>query len=85
MSSIMLFMRHSVTVSVNVLLVLGCMQLLNGASLNAAAKSNYEKPSVLKASKILPADLVTGPHHRLDDKVRNDGYMNTYTLHSTFG
>jgi hypothetical protein len=61
------------------------MLLLDGVSLNAAAKSNYEKPPVLKASKILPADLVSGPYHRLDSKVQNDGYINTYTMHSTFG
>ena len=54
-------------------------------SSTAIAASEYEKPPVLKASQILPADLFSGPHHRLDNKVRNDGVINTYTMRSTFG
>ena len=63
MSSIVLFQRNMATVCVNVLLAIGCMLLLDGISLKAAAESKYEKPSELKASKVLPANLVIGPHH----------------------
>jgi hypothetical protein len=54
---------------------------------NAADKSEpkYEAPTTFKAADMVPADLLKGPHHTLDSKVNNDGYMNTYTLQSPFG
>src|SRR5262249_42294214 len=36
-------------------------------------------------SKVLPAELRSGAHFRVDDKVANDGYVNTYHLTSKFG
>jgi hypothetical protein len=45
----------------------------------------YENAPVLQASKILPADLLYGPNHRVQEKIVNDGYMNTYRIDSKFG
>lgn len=50
-----------------------------------AAQTTYESPVVLSASKILPPELVSGPHHRVQEQVRNDGYLNVYTIDSKFG
>ena len=49
-----------------------------------AAQTMYESPVVLSASKILPPELVSGPHHRVQEQVRNDGYLNVYTIDSKF-
>ena len=61
------------------------MMLWVGTGVGATAQSRFEKPPVLEASKIIAPDLLSGPHHRTDDKVHNDGYINSYTIHSTFG
>ncbi len=54
-------------------------------SLPVPAESPYENPVLLQASQILEKDIVSGPHHRVDESVSNDGYLNTYTIHSDFG
>jgi hypothetical protein len=50
-----------------------------------AAQPAYEPPTTLSASKILPPDLLAGPNHRVEEKVSNDGYLNTYQVGSKFG
>ena len=50
-----------------------------------AAQSQYEQVPVLSASKILPPDLLAGPNHRVQERVVNDGFLNTYTIDSKFG
>ena len=50
-----------------------------------AAQPAYETPPTLSASKILPPDLLSGPNHRVEEKVYNDGYLNTYRIGSKFG
>jgi hypothetical protein len=46
---------------------------------------DIEVPPTLSAAQILPAGIVKGPHHTVDERVLNDGYMNHYTIHSRFG
>jgi len=46
---------------------------------------DFEAPPTLSAAQILPASLVKGPNHTVDDRVLNDGYMNHYTIQSRFG
>ena len=53
--------------------------------LPAQSQTNFETPHAMKASDILPAQLLKGPFHRVDPEVLNDGYMCTYTIHSQFG
>jgi hypothetical protein len=50
-----------------------------------AAQTGYESPPLLSASKILPPELLTGPNHRVQERVTNDGFLNIYTIDSKFG
>ncbi|WP_243368067.1 hypothetical protein [Fundidesulfovibrio soli] len=56
-----------------------------GATAQKMAGPPYERPLALQASRILPKKLLTGPHHRVEEAVENDGYMNTYTVRSRYG
>lgn len=51
----------------------------------SAAQHGYEPPTTLLASQILPPDLLAGPHHRVEERVYNDGFLNTYRIGSKFG
>ncbi|MCF6288110.1 MAG: hypothetical protein L3J53_02595 [Proteobacteria bacterium] len=46
---------------------------------------NYEQASNLQASKILPANWLKSNLYQIDETVANDGYINTYTIHSDYG
>lgn len=59
--------------------------LLGMLVISAHAQPAFEVPRPLNAGDILPAALRQGPFHRVDERVLNDGYMNTYTVHSNFG
>ncbi len=50
--------------------------LLLTTALTASAVVNYDPPVELKASKILPPELVSGPDFRVEEAVINDGYLN---------
>lgn len=54
-------------------------------TLTSHADQSYESLATFNASKILPPDLLTGPHHQIDATVTNDGYLNIYTIHSEYG
>src|SRR4030095_16970783 len=58
---------------------------LLGIVLPVFAQQGYEAPPVLSASKILPPELLSGPNHRVQERVTNDGYLNTYQIDSKFG
>jgi hypothetical protein len=47
--------------------------------------SPYETPSDKRASEVLPANLRSGPHFAVQDRVAADGYMLRYTVNSDFG
>lgn len=47
--------------------------------------SDYEQAPVLSAAEILPAELQQGDNYRVDDRVRNDGYLNYFTIDSDYG
>ena len=49
------------------------------------AQQKYEAAPVLSASKILPPELLSGPNHRVQERVTNDGYLNIYQIDSKFG
>ena len=61
------------------------MVSLLGVVLPAFAQQGYEAAPVLSASKILPPELLSGPNHRVQERVTNDGYLNTYQIDSKFG
>jgi len=58
---------------------------LSGMAATADAQQGYEAPAVLSASKILPPELLSGPNHRVQERVTNDGYLNIYQIDSKFG
>src|SRR5678809_629741 len=61
------------------------MAVLGAITLPAFAQQPYESAPVLSASKILPPELLSGPNHRVQERVTNDGYLNTYQIDSKFG
>src|SRR4029434_7117195 len=63
--------------------VLGAMLL--AAVVPVFAQQPYESPAVLSASKILPPELLSGPNHRVQERVTSDGYLNIYQIDSKFG
>ena len=50
-----------------------------------AAQLAHEPLPVLSASKILPPELLSGPNHRVQERVTNDGIVNIYRIDSKFG
>ena len=59
--------------------------LLLQPKLGFPAQAGYESLPVLSASKILPPELLSGPNHRVQERVVNDGFLNIYTIDSRFG
>jgi hypothetical protein len=39
----------------------------------------------MQASEVLPPNLRSGPHFKVDDQVMPDGYMLRFTVNSDFG
>jgi hypothetical protein len=62
--------------------ILLALIISTGAAWSAA---NYEVPSAKRASEVLPANLRSGPHFRVQDVVAADGYMLRYTVNSDYG
>jgi len=50
-----------------------------------AGAADFEAPASFRASKILPANLVKGPHHTIAEKVTAEGYYQEFHITSTFG
>jgi hypothetical protein len=61
-----------------------CLVLLIAVAVPARSQS-FEIPSQRSAAKILPSNMLTGPHHRVRDKVVSYGYMHHFTIDSDFG
>jgi hypothetical protein len=53
--------------------------------LSADPNQAFETTQVFKATDVLPVDVIMGAHHSVDNQVLNDGYLNVYTLHSSYG
>jgi hypothetical protein len=49
------------------------------------AVGSFEGTQAFFAADILPADLLSGPHYDVEHNVFNDGYMNRYTINSSYG
>lgn len=54
-------------------------------SLSSADQHAFENADNLNAADVLPAELLRGPHHRVNEVVRNDGYLNYYRIESDYG
>ena len=70
--------RWRVVVTVSALLVLHSLS-------PAVGQERYEPSAALSASRILPPELLSGPNHRVQERVKNDGIVNIYTIDSRFG
>jgi len=68
-----------------ILLALSYIFLVLHDPIQVGAQTSFEPPATLSASKILPPDLLSGPNHRVEERVYNDGYLNTYRIGSKFG
>ena len=68
-----------------ILLALSYIFLVLHDPIQVCAQTSFEPPAPLSASKILPSDLLSGPNHRVEERVYNDGYLNTYRVGSKFG
>ncbi|MGH7795065.1 MAG: hypothetical protein ACREQ2_09225 [Candidatus Binatia bacterium] len=70
--------------SVRLALALTALLMIPSAR-ELGAQGAYEPSATLSASKILPPEILTGPNHRVEERVYNDGYLNRYTVLSKFG
>ena len=64
----------------NILVALVMMVLPHGP-----VAAQYEEPANRNVREILPAELITGDHYRIDEAVFLDGFMHTYAVQSDFG
>jgi hypothetical protein len=78
-----LFQRCRVDLSTAVLVFLST--LFWPTAFVLAAQAGYEPIPVLSASKILPPALLSGPNHRVQERVTSDGIVNIYQIDSRFG
>jgi hypothetical protein len=56
-----------------------------GIQFSSALEVSFEAANDLSAADILAAELIQGEHHTVDDRVRNDGYLNYFTIQSDYG
>ena len=49
------------------------------------AAQQFEAGPTFNASQILPPQLLRGPNHVVENTVRNDGYINLYSIRSKYG
>jgi hypothetical protein len=55
------------------------------ASPTGAFLMAFEVPQLFRASQILPAPLLSGPHHRVREQAEADGYLIHFTVDSDYG
>ncbi len=55
------------------------------ATLAPARAQTFEVPTNQLASQILPANLISGPYHKVRETVVSYGYMHHFTIDSQFG
>lgn len=69
------------TIHVSAALIL----LANGAPAIATAPGAYESPPVLRASELLPKELLQSARHRIEEPVPTDGLMTKFIIRSDYG
>ena len=65
-------------------IALGALATVVGV-VGLAQAEEFEVPANRKASEILPAELIQGPHYRVQDTVVSYGYMHHWTVDTDFG
>jgi len=48
-------------------------------------EAGFEPLPVLRASELLPPELLRGPHHQVREEVASDGFLHLYVIDSDFG
>lgn len=48
-------------------------------------EAGYEAPPTLSAADLVPAPLLSGPNHQVDEQVSTDGFLTHSTIRSRFG
>lgn len=66
-------------------ILLGCFLLIGVSADVAFAAKEYEPQQDLKATDVLPKPFFESDLYKVDQKVKNDGLMNTYTVTSKHG
>ena len=61
------------------------LSVLLGLAALAPPLSAFEKAMYFRASEILPAPLLSGPHHRVREYAEADGYLIHFTVDSDYG
>jgi hypothetical protein len=64
---------------------LAVLGLIIGTTKLCVAASGFEKPPILKASDLAPAELLKGPRFHVDPEVPTDGLLAKFTIRSDFG
>jgi hypothetical protein len=54
-------------------------------AINIATAQSFEEPPIRNSKNLLPANLLKGEHHTVEEHVESDGAMNIYTVQSRFG
>ena len=53
---------------------------------STAESQDFQKvPIFLRASDLLPRDLLSGPNYTIKERVQNDGFINTYEIETQYG
>ena len=58
------------------------LTLINSLTGNTNA---FEAVPLLNASDLMPAEILSGPYHQVEEAVTNDGFTNNYNIQSDFG
>ena len=69
----------------NPLIGLACAALALPVYAQEKARAVYEQGVLLKASELLPKELLVGPSHRVREQVATDGYMAHFEIDTDFG
>jgi len=61
------------------------VQLPNAEQRAAAQADGFELDPVRSAAELLPLELLTGPHYRIEPQVVSSGFSNGYVIRSDYG
>jgi hypothetical protein len=81
-------MNHNSSTIKNRIRVIPTLLVLISALLAFAPQivlADFEKPGTLSAKSILPAEVIKGKYHTVEEVVQNDGMFNHYRVNSDFG
>jgi len=64
---------------------LAVVSLVLAAALPAFAQESFEGSVTFKPADLLPAALVQGPHYKLADQVKTEGFLHEFVIQSDYG